>query len=316
MINSIKKVFFGKPKTVCQEFKELDTAGDKNICAVVDPNNIDSLMAFAKLYSNGFVNTAISYNKQKDPTTCVKIHQYVILGTHVSSKHWNEIFSQAEKITIFAYHGTYEDETTTTNPKVVIVRPPSFDTVDNSVCAMLNIICERQMRPSYYDDLMMPAAAYINGMRTVSGYQGKQIDIKTKSKLLATYQYLRETLNAGKLIDVPSYYPKDDVSGYMLKNRAIRKDINDNMVMRYYGDGRQFITILTMNVPDYNFGETLDNVLMSRGSFIGYHDTRYSRIYRLFTTNPKEVQLVVKTIKPTNRWMEGTIHCLEAPINH
>ena len=188
MINLIKKFFSWKPKTANQEFKGLDTAMGKNICAIVDPNNIDSLMAFAKLYSNGFVSTSISYNKQKDPDICVKVHQYVILGTHVSSKHWNEIFSKAEKITIFAYHGTYEDEATITNPKVVVVRPPSFDTVDNSVCAMLNIICEKQMKPSHYDDLMMPAAAYINGMRTVSGYQGRQIDIKTKSKLLRTYQ--------------------------------------------------------------------------------------------------------------------------------
>ena len=308
---NLSKLFHRKAKTKNPEFEKLDTASlSKKICAVVDQNNIDSLLAFAKLYSNGFVSTVISYDKEKLELPIIPVDQYIILGTHVSRDHWDNIFTKVEKVTVFAYHGTYDDDHTTTNPKVIVLRPPSFDAIDNSVCAMLKTYCASQLESSPYDELMMPAAIYINGKHSI-GNHTKRLDVFIKAKLSDAYQFLRDVVNNSKLNTIKDFVARGDEKSYLTKVKNIRKNISDRATNRVYASGGGYVTVLTMNVSDYNFRDTLDNVLMSRDSFVGYHDIGTRRIWRVYTTKPGEVGLLAKAIKPRTRWKEGSVHCME-----
>ena len=311
IVMNLKKLFHRKKTVQNPPFEKLDqVTHEKRICAIVDQNNIDSLLAFAKLYVSSYASTAITYDKEKLQLPIVPVDQYIILGTHVSKEHWDNVFTKCEKLTVFAYHGTYDDEHTISNPNVIVVRPPSFDAIDNSVCAMILNHYMDQLPRTNFDELMMPAAIYINGKHGM-GLHTERLDIYTKAKISDAYQFLREAINASKINTITEYTSKGDDQAYLTRNKNIRKNISDRAAMRVYADGGRYTTILTMNVSDYNFRETLDNVLMSRESFIGYHDTKSRRIYRYYTTKPGEVGLVAKAIKPRTRWMEGPVHCME-----
>lgn len=304
-----------------QLFKDPEIAAEDVVC-VVDNRNVDSLVAWA-IISEIDVSTGrhIAYenNTFKEPQD--KARAYVVLGVELMESHLKKLYERSEEIVIFAYEGSYEylkhKKYSRMLDKVRIYWPYgdaelAQERSDNSVSKSLVYKLNQRIESSgsnmlsYIEDV----ARYINAL-PARRHQIRPHEPVIQAKLMDLHEQLQDLLFIQKPKNAIGDLHSDiDIKRYMTKFRKDREDIQHSACKEIYGAGPKRVQILTMNVTGGNFRDYLMIVRLMENSFIGYHDMNHGRVWRVYCNDLSAVAVVRDFLKPSQTWMEGSIHCM------
>lgn len=295
--------------------------------AIIDTNNVDSLAAWALLAQFKYVvPSAEHYRRHSDFDLYTKYNEIVVLGVEMEKEHLAVLVTRRVKVTIFAYKDQYQwlklkghkwlvEKITVIHPyaEAGIEQLPS----DNSIAKMV-ILLKPELTQSKLAPYVEDIARSINQQPLVKSEKEMDVHESFYGRLeqRATLYDIRESLYAhahesdreGMLM---SYTPQADTIGYTKYYRRIRLDIRDNKRRSLFGKYDSCVIAPVMCVHESQYTDYLYHILMSDQTFVGYHDTTISRVWRVYSQSQANIGVIRTHLKPFAEWTEGVVYCME-----
>lgn len=298
-----------------------------SIAAVLDFHNLDALLAWGILAGTSNIKSenTLNYNRNMterhfpdDCTACV------VLGVELPLQHLELLAERYEQTVIYAYQGSYPDvhkyKKGKLLEKIKFVWPHANDTgleqyaADNAVCKMLMLEYPALQEASWLSSYVEDVSRYINLM-PLQRDSARPYEPVRRSKLHEVQKILSFAATANRTEVLTANRPlSNDTSDYVQYNRRMRSDIQRYMSRVVYGAGDARVMAPTMCVSSDKYHDCLVNVLMSESSFVGYFNEIYSRVWRVYSKHPNNMEVIRKYLKPTSTWMEGPVLCLETKL--
>lgn len=295
--------------------------------AIVDTNNVDSLTAWALLAQFKYViPSAEHYRRHSDFDLYTKYNEIIVLGVEMEKEHLAVLATRGVKVIIFAYKDQYQwlklkghkwlaEKITVIHPyaEAGIEQLPS----DNSIAKMV-LLLKPELTQSTLAPYVEDIARSINQQPLVKSEKEMDVHESFYGRLeqRATLYDIRESLYAhahesdreGMLM---SYNPQADTIGYTKYYRRIRLDIRDNKRRVLFGKYDNCVVAPVMCVHESQYTDYLYHILMSDQTFVGYHDTTISRVWRVYSQSQANIGIIRTHLKPFAEWTEGAVHCME-----